>query len=190
MKRIVAAIGALAMLFILWSCAGFPEPAGEGTSLVIGSLVIDYPDGFYNQPARKFDTDVKITVKNTTQERKFDLFTSRGYFYFQSNGTDAYVLESYNLPNIVIGDTRYSGLGSTIGMEIATTPGKVIYLGHIVITLAAPRVAQLSGRESMYHFKTSASWDWDKDELRQFITQRQADSPWLQMEILEYGKKK
>jgi hypothetical protein len=190
MKRRVAIIGALAMIAFLWSCAGFPEPAGEGTSLVIGSLVIDYPDGFYDKPARKFDMDVKVTFKNTTQKRNFDLYTSHGYFYFQSNGSDAYALESFNLPDVVIGDSRYSGIGSTIGMEIAVTPSKVIYLGHIVLTMAAPSVAQLSGRESTYHYETSSSWDWHKDELRRFITQKQADSPWLQMEIVEYGKRK
>ena len=190
MKRIAAAIGALAMLFILWSCAGFPEPAGEGTSLVIGSLIIDFPDGFYDKPARRFDTDVKVSFKNTTKKSGFDLYTSHGYFYFQSNGTDEYVLKSYNLPDIVIGDTRYSGGGSAIDLKIASMPSKVIYLGHIVLAYAAPSVAQLSGRESTYKYETSASWDWDKDELTRFMTQEQADSPWLQMEIIEYGNKK
>jgi len=189
MKRLVFAICALAMLFILWSCAGFPEPAGEGTSLVIGSLIIDFPDGFFDQPAKRFDTDVKVFFKNTTKNAKFSLYTSHGYFYFQTNGTDEYLLESFDLSDIVIGDTRYSFGGRTIKREIATTQNKVIYLGHLVFTFSVPGVAQLSGRESTYNYETSASADWNKDALLRFISEQQADSPWLQMEIIEYGRK-
>ena len=189
MKQIVFIVGTVAVVIGLLSCAGFPEPATEGNSLIIGSLILDFPDGFYDTPPTKFDMNVQLSFRNVTQDTRFDVYTNRGYFYFQTNGTDQYVLEDFQLLKITIGNTRYSFSGGPVNMKMENSPNKVIYLGHIVFTYTAPGATQRKGRTTYYNYDTSVSVDWDKDVLRQYIIQKQADSPWLDREIVEYGKK-
>ena len=188
MKRIFFIGGIVAVVAGLLSCAGFPEPAGEGNSLVIGSLTLDFPDGFYDTPSRKFDMNVQLSFRNNTQNKRFDVYTNRGYFYFQTNGTDKYVFEDFQLLKMTIGNTRYSFSGEPINMKINTSPNKVIYLGHIVYTYSAPGATQRKGRTTYYSYDASVSVDWDREVLRQYIAQKQGDSRWLDMEIVEYGK--
>jgi hypothetical protein len=189
MKRIFYVGGIIAVVAGLLSCAGFPEPASEGNSLVIGSLILDFPDGFYDTPSKKFDMNVQLSFRNVTQDARFDVYTNRGYFYFQTNGTDQYVLEDFQLLKITIGNTRYSFSGRPVNMKIATSPNKVIYLGHILFTYTDPGATKRRGRTTYYNYDTSVSVDWDKDVLRQYIIQKQADSRWLALEIVEYNKR-
>jgi hypothetical protein len=189
MKGFLSAVGTIALIAILVSCAGFPEPESQGNTLVIGSLILAFPDGFFDTPAQRFEVNVKLSFRNTTKNTKFDLFTSRGYFYFQTNGTDEYLLEDFGLQDVTIGDTKYSFGGSRIDMKIDTTPNRVIYLGHIVFTYTAAAETKRSGRTTYYKYDSAVSVDWDKGKLVQYIKDRQADSPWLGMEIVEYGKK-
>lgn len=53
-------------IFILVSCASFPEPKEEGDSLVIGSFVVDFPDGFFNKAPRTVKEGVWIEFENIT----------------------------------------------------------------------------------------------------------------------------
>ena len=94
MKRLLSAV---VIAGLLVSCAGFPQPVEEATTLIIGSWILDFPDGFFDTPARQFDMNVQLSFHNTTQDKRFAIYTNRGYFYFQSNGTDDYVLEKFQL---------------------------------------------------------------------------------------------
>jgi hypothetical protein len=190
MKRVLFVGAIIGVVVGMLSCAGFPEPAGEGNSLIIGSLILDFPDGFYDKPARKFDMNVQLSFRNVTQNTRFDIYTNRGYFYFQTNGTDDYLFEDFQLLKITIGNTRYSFSGAPINMKIENMPEKVIYLGHIVLTYASPDATKRRGSTTYYSYDLSVSVDWDEEALRQYIVEKQADSPWLDCEIVEYGKKK
>ena len=75
---------ALVVLLTLGACAGMPEPEEAENSLVIGSLVLDYPDGFFDMKPCCFTRGVKLTILNTTTNRRFTLTTDDGYFYFLS----------------------------------------------------------------------------------------------------------
>jgi hypothetical protein len=95
MRYLLAPIVLIAML--LASCASIPEPENESSSLVIGSLILDFPDGFFGETPRTLDSGVYVHVVNTTQGTDFHVSTgSGGYFYFLSNGTDHYSIEDYS----------------------------------------------------------------------------------------------
>ena len=186
MKRYFVIVGVMVLLL---SCATMPLPKGEGNSLVIGSFILDFPDGFFDLQPRKFDINVKLQFRNVTQDKSFRLYTSRGYFHFLTNGTDEYVLEYFNLGKTKIGDTTYTFGGATLNFEISTMPNKVIYLGHVVFTYAVPDRDKKRGGTIYYNFEPSSSTDWNKDLMLQYISDQQKDSPWLQYEIVEYGKR-
>jgi hypothetical protein len=189
MKRLCCAAGIVALIAALVSCAGFPEPESSDDSLVIGSLILDFPDGFFDTPPQEFDMNVKINFKNTTKDTSFSLYTSRGYYYFLTNGTDEYVLEDFLLQQVVIGNSRYTFGGGQLKLPIAATPGKVIYLGHLVVTYAAPQATKRRGQSTYFDYKSSASLNWDENTLLQYIRQQQPNSPWLDLEVIHYGKK-
>jgi hypothetical protein len=186
MKKLLVIVSVMVLLI---SCTTMlPLPEQEGNSLVIGSFILDFPDGFFNLSPRKFDMNVQLHFKNVTQGSSFTLRTSRGYFYFLTNGTDKYVLEYFKLGETKIGDTTYTFGGETLNFQILTTPNKVIYLGHIVFTEAGSDAAKRSGRTSIYEFEPSTTVDWNRDFLLQYISDHQG-GPWLQYEIVEYGKR-
>lgn len=188
MRRIFRSGCVIAAVAVLLSCAGFPQPVEEGNSLIIGSLILDFPDGFYDTSARKFDMNVQMSFRNTTQNTHFDIYTNRGYFYFQSNGTDEYLLEEFQLLNQTIGNTKYSFSGGPVNMKIVPSPNKVIYLGHIVFTYSAPDAVKKSGRKTYYNYETAVAVDWNNDVLQEYLVQQNGVA-WLNLEIVEYGKK-
>jgi hypothetical protein len=188
MKKFLSVGGIIAIVAVFLSCAGFPQPAEEGNSLVIGSLILDFPDGFYDTPARKFDMNVQMSFRNTTKNTRFDIYTNRGYFYFQSNGTDEYLLEEFQLLNQTIGTTRYSFSGGPVNMKIVPSPNKVIYLGHIVFTYSAPDAIARRGQSTYYNYETAVAVDWNKDVLQEHLI-KQNGASWLNLDIVEYGKR-
>ena len=99
---------------------------------------------------------------------------------------------------------------------MTATPGKVIYLGHLVLTyrkLEGPGRSDLGARDTiggdykipadrrrdhagLLFFLDSTSWNyqvsvdrkWDRAGLRRFLTERGADSPWLDREVVEQAR--
>lgn len=188
MKRFLLIAGIIA---ILLSCAGFPEPEGEGNSLVIGNFILDFPDGFFSKTPRAFKSGVTLKFRNITKNIDFSLKLSNGYFYFPTNGTDEYLFESFTFSKR-LEDTEYS-LGETpIGKKVSTTTGKVIYLGHITFTYSAPEIIKHKStggsKVTSYNYKKSISMKMDRNALIQYLKERQQDSPWLAYEIVEYDK--
>ena len=154
---------------VLSGCAGLPAPENEDDSLVIGSLVLDFPDGFFDWPQRKIDRQVMLIVSNTTRNRDFTLMTSRGYFHFLSNGSDEFVLKSCRFSTREGGDDYMLG-ERPLGLKITTAPGKVIYVGHIVVTymkLGGPVSRDIGARDMLHgDYKIPADRREDRAGLR------------------------
>ena len=70
---------------LLFSCVGIPEPKTEEDYLIIGNLLIDFPDGFMSLVTPKtFKDGVKIYVENLTTGKGFYVKTKdNGYYYFR-----------------------------------------------------------------------------------------------------------
>ena len=186
MKKLLVIVSVMVLLI---SCTTMlPLPEQEGNSLVIGSFILDFPDGFFDLSPRKFDSYVQLQFKNVTQGSSFTLRTRSGYFYFLTNGTDKYILEYFKLGQTTIGTTRYTFGGEMLNLQISTLPNKVIYLGHIVFTEASPDVAKRRDITTTYEFEPSSTVSWNRDLLLQYIS-AQHGAPWLDYEIVEYGKR-
>jgi hypothetical protein len=187
MKRLLLFAG---LVVVLASCASLPEPESEGNSLVIGSLVLDFPDGYFKEQATRISSGVTLAFRNVTRDRAFTLTTDdAGIFCFLVNGSDEYLFESYKYASEK-GIHHYS-LGETpIRTKILTVPDRVIYLGHLTVTYAKPALLRTSGdQSSSWDYKTSLSLKWDRDAVLSYIERKQSKSQWLTYELLEYGKK-
>jgi hypothetical protein len=191
LKRALLIVGVCAIVAAMLSCAGFPEPEGEGDSLVIGSLILDFPDGLYDKTPQKVDMNVQVTLRNITRNEKFHVYTKRGYFYFPTNGTDVYILESFRILKTRVDDSYYSFSDQPVDLKIVNSPNRVIYLGHVTATYFAPRLTRRrgpSGRILSYRYEASVTVEWNQDLLQRYMTHQQPDSLWLDLGITEYGR--
>jgi hypothetical protein len=187
----ILAAGLFAAVLALSSCVGFPQAAGEDSSLVIGSLILDFPDGFIDLPPRKLDLNVRLSFRNVTQSTRFYVYTKRGYFYFQANGGDRYLLESFDILNTTIDETFYFFPAQAVDLEIDSAPGEVLYLGDVLVTYSDPQVSRrggFPGRTTHYEYETSAAVEWNRELLRQYIRKRRKGSAWLELEPVEYER--
>ena len=195
MRRILLTAGSAAVVTAILSslsCVGLPEPSGEGDSLVIGSLNLDFPEGLYGDTPQTIDMNVRLTFRNISRNQRFHVYTKRGYFYFLTNGSDEYVLEGFRILKIETGDMVHTFSGQTIGMRIRNSPNRVIYLGHVTIAYSAPRLVRRTGPEGStrcYRYEGRAAVRWDQDRLRRYLAGRRPDGPWLELEIEERGSR-
>lgn len=62
----------VAVLDVL-SCAGIPKPETPQDTLIIGSFVLDFPDGFFDDPSRAITSGIELTITNTTKDSSFSV---------------------------------------------------------------------------------------------------------------------
>lgn len=182
MRRSALVVLGVCALVLLTSCASIPNPENERSSLVIGSILLDFPDGLFDLPPRQIYSGILITLRNKTQDGTFELKANeRGYFFFLSNGSDEYSLARF----------RYSFTGSernsytidqTIAGSFRAAPGQVSYLGQLVYRFSAPNKT-----EQKLYAKTASTWNYkiepvrnDKsDEMIKSLRAQDDHMPWL-----------
>jgi hypothetical protein len=190
LKRILIVAGVCVIASALLACVVFPEPEEEGDSLVIGSLILDFPEGLYKAIPQKIDMNVRVSFRNVTRNETFHVYTKRGYFYFPTNGTDEFILESFRILKTQVEDTVHTFYDQHVDLKILNFPNTVIYLGHVNATYSAPRLTRERGASSgfrYYRYGVSVTVEWDQDLLQRYMERRQPDSPWLNLGIIEYG---
>lgn len=192
MKRILFMAGSAAAVTAILSslsCAGLPEPAGEGDSLVIGSLNLEFPEGLYGDTPQTIDINVQLTFRNVARNQRFHVYTKRGYFYFLTNGSDEYILEGFRIQKTATDDTVHTFSGQVVDLRIPNSPNRVIYLGHVTVAYSAPRLVRRTGPRGStryYRYESRAAVRWDQDLLRRYLAEQQPDGPWLDLEISEH----
>lgn len=177
MKKRIAILGLLPLLL---SCASFPEPEAPENSLVIGYLVLDYPDGYFEHGRRTFTSGITVNLTNQASGRKFWLTTSNGFFHFLSNGTDSYTLDTYKLS--VEGATSEGRLKRSF----TTKPHSVVYLGHLTLTYAHPqkKVSNLDTKLVYWDYEFSSSFKYNEGDLQTYLQSRDPDGPWQEYEVV------
>jgi hypothetical protein len=184
MRRVVLGLCALSLLLLLTSCAGVPRPESDESTLVIGSFILDYPDGIFEYNARTIPVGIYITIRNNTQDSTFVVRTMEGgYFYFLSNGSDSYSLVSYRYMFTAAGRQEYTLQG---GFKAAFTaaPGQICYLGDIVFRNAKPRKTEevtdaAGGKHTSWSYEQTATRDDKPDQVISFLQKQDANSPWI-----------
>jgi hypothetical protein len=176
----------IAVMVVLAGCASIPAPEDESTALVIGRLSLGFPDGFFRQSARTIRYGVTVHFQNVTKQSRFSVKTSDGYYYFLSNGTDKYVLVSYEYReqsgagNITLG-------GEKIMREFVPEPGKVVYVGDITYTYSAPDIVKTEsgGTHSTWNYVVTRDDGSDLEGVREYLRDKDNSGAWLQRDIVE-----
>ncbi|TVQ38087.1 MAG: hypothetical protein EA384_10080 [Spirochaetaceae bacterium] len=183
--KVLIALIALIVAGALLSCAGLPPPRGDSNALIVGYLAEDYPDGYFNLPPRTISQGITLRFLNVSQNRRFTLKTRRGYFFFQSNGTDQYVLERYET-EVQAPDGSKMRTGADLNRSFRAVPDSVVYLGHLTIVREKPRQAAVAGapRTLYWTFDSRFDFQWAEEKAREFIRSRDADSEWLRYPML------
>ncbi len=183
MKKLLPIVLLLAGAFLV-SCASFPKPESDNDTLVVGSFIADFPDGFFDAPARKLDSGLRLDFTNVTTDQKFSLITGKGgYFYFLGNGGDHYQLNSYSYQVTIETKGTYHG-GNRLTYSFNAKPGAVHYLGHFLFTSKDPQMTHPEGRGAQWSFKYSIDRADQTEDARAYLQQTApADSPWLAKEI-------
>jgi hypothetical protein len=167
---------ALLLPLLLTSCGSLPKPqAGSDQSLVIGSFRLDFPDGYFKDPPRGIDSGIAMDIANQTKGSSFTVVTGKGgYFYFLSNGTDEYLIKSfqYDETSTITGGT--SRLSGTVGTMFKSSPRCVVYLGHTALRYMKPKLedqgmTKPGSVESSWNYAVSQSREDRRDELRTFL---------------------
>ena len=182
------------IILLLSGCAGLPEPEGSGSSLVIGFMELDFPNGFFslspNPTPKTFNSKIKLTILNTTTDRSFTTSTSSGYFYFLSNGSDSYKIESYVFVKEIPGSGSFT-FNEYVNYNFTPVPGKLVYLGDISYTYTEPdKISEKKG-DSMWNYEGSVKLDYNTDAMLKYLRGKNPDSSWLSHElfVIESQKK-
>jgi hypothetical protein len=185
MKKLLLT-GLIALL--LMGCVGMPEPEGSGDSLIIGSLLLDFPDGFFDGAPTTVTRSIKVRIQNTSTKKHFTVSTIDGYFYFLTNGTDSYILESFEFnKEVKIKNTIYT-LGRDIDRTITPVMNSLIYLGHITFTYYVPEDIRVDSRggDETWHFDVSFDVKYKNEATLDFIREINPESSWLSYEPVSF----
>ncbi len=201
-------LAAAALAAALSACATIPGPKSAGDSLLIGSVVLEFPDGFLGQPARTVGSNLLLHFLDLTSGRRFARLAVDGYFYFRGSGDDRYVLESYEYSTQ--DDTGEYNLDDSIGQEFSAIPGKLVYVGRLAVRYEKPRIsgqvtfAQAIGFDDdgmflalesehlpFIHRMAPVYWQydrtiersWDDAALLAYLKDKDPRSPWLEAEL-------
>jgi len=200
MKNLLLAV---ALALGLSACATIPQPKSAGDSLVIGNLVLQFPDGFLGQPARTVGSYLLLHFRDVTTNTRFVRLAVDGYFYFRGNGSDEYRLESYEYSNQDYGGDYY--LNDSIRQSFSAVPGKLVYVGQIAVRYEKPRISNrvtfaeatifddsgMSDHFPTMHQTLSVFWQydrtfdrrWDDSAVIAYLQRKDPHSPWLQAEL-------
>jgi len=177
------------VVLLLVSCSGIPPAEKSGDTLVIGSFVVDFPDGFFNEEPRTFFSGLALTFKNVTQDNSFTIATTdNGYFWFLSNGTDSYELAKYRY-NYESGSRRRFVLDTKIGYSFTALPQSVLYVGHLKLTYSRPQKPDPtayggSKRVVEWNFDTAWNRDYRTEELSAQLNRIPGGSSWLSRKVV------
>ena len=148
MKKLILAA---AIMTLLLSCASIPDAEKPDDSLVIGTLSLDFPNGFFDRAeSRTVQSYIQITIKNVTHGTSFTVPTSQdGHFAFLSNGSDSYDVDSYDV-EVRLTDGKYH-LQGRLNFSFTARPKVIFFIGDLTVTYVRPQRAEFQpDRTSSY----------------------------------------
>jgi hypothetical protein len=180
MKRFFLILSGCILFFSFFSCVGFPKPQGANDSLVIGNLMLDFADGFFNMPKKVVKSDIMVNIANLTTNQRFTLLTMDGYFMFSTNGSDKYLIYSFEYK-----ETQSDGSFQTVGPEkltvnIPADAKKIIYLGHMTMTYNNRGEGNYkSGNGAFmtksYDYKENLDVAWENQSASEYLQKKDSD---------------
>ncbi len=169
-------------LLLLTACSTIPEPSKNSESLVIGSFILDFPDGYFDGPKRTIDSNVTLKFYNKTTGEDYAKRTKNGYFAFVANTSDEIELYEYYYEH-TSGRTTTS-LGGSLEKEFCILADKINYLGDLKITYRAGKVVSGDRESSTYHFNRDYSIGYNSAAAKNHLVDELVESEWLKDDII------
>ena len=175
MKRIIVVI----IVFILISsCAVLPAKKNDKV-LVIGSIELDYPDGFYDTNRSKtIISGTNVRVRNVLTEDEFNALSDKeGYFKFYANPGEQYKITGYeNIHKInrVTYTTRQS-----LKIKFDIIDNNVNYIGHIKCVYTRGKVAENYYKDKTFHYNIDYSISYDQQNCIDYLREKKNGDLWL-----------
>ncbi len=199
MKHILILSACAGLLSLLAACASLPAPKSADDSLVVGRLVLSFPDGFFDRQSRSVDSWVLLHFYIPGERRHVSVFTHDGYFRFRSRGSEEMILTGYDLTLNSHGVEDQ--LTDRLDQQFTAQPHQVVYLGQIDVSYAKPQQVngQSIGLESYtventmgatwfyknWDFGRSITRTWDRQALTEYLQKKGPQSPWLGYEVYQ-----
>ena len=180
MKKCIIAV--LSLLVLLMSCATIPEPENADDSLVIGRVVLDFPDGYLGKPARTVDSNVTVKIVNLTTREEYTRRTDNGYYYIPASPGDEIQIGDYYYTTT---SGRYStSLNGGIRRKVKVEGNKIIYFGDLTVTYREGKVVSKDGRSSSYSYDMDYNLSDNPDNALNYLESELAESAWLDKSII------
>jgi hypothetical protein len=174
------------VVFVLFSCVSFPEPEDDSDSLVIGSIVFDFPDGFFNDPPRTITNNFKLTLVNETTSKKLTVKTIKGYYYFVCKRTDKFILKTIEYVDPAPGPGP--SIGMNFDMPITVKMHKILYFGQMKITFLQPEYVKTKyGTDFISNTWTFRKHEFDTEnkteEVKNYMACNDKEQRWQNHDI-------
>jgi hypothetical protein len=168
---------------LLASCAAFPHPASDASTLVIGSFRAAFPEGFFNESPRTLSAGITVTVENLNGSGDFSIPVSKdGYFSFQTQGKVYYRLVSYSLHET--GNTQIrQWANESLNYAFTTSPHSICYLGDITALFTSPVRKEANGQTPIYTYKKSLQRLDKAEDMLAYLKKTEPSSPWLSYDV-------
>ncbi len=178
-------IGLACAIVLLASCTSFPNPSADQNCLIVGNMILDFPDGFFSNSPRRIAHGIQMNIKDLDENKPLRATTSLGgYFYFMGKSSHKYSIETWEA-RIDESSTIYNFGPYKFGFTLVAAPGKVMYLQNILFTYRRPKMGDEQGHIISWKFDISVSTEWNPDGVREFIETKQKGSGWLDCEFVQ-----
>lgn len=186
-EKIFALLSVALILALFAGCVTLPEPDSEEDALIIGRLVLSYPDGFIGGPARDINHGVLIVLRDLDRDRDYLVSTNGGYYRLPVPGGRQFVLVSYRYEQSDADTVRTLG-PIPVNLQFAVESHSVVFLGDVAYVAVDPNVVARSERGSRafrtYADERSVSVDADPSIVRDYLEIQNPESLWLTYPVI------
>lgn len=186
MKRKMLAVVCVTLL-VLAGCATLPDPKNPEDVLVLGRLVLSYPDGMLGGPAQDANHGVKVVLRDEVTGRSQMAYTGDGFYRFVVPAGGRFILESYEY-EIELANWRRTVGPYPLGIDFVPGRSTVVFLASITYVFRAPGVvadSEYGGtHQRTFSYEVAIEVDADPAIAEDYITARDPDSPWLDYPII------
>jgi hypothetical protein len=190
-NRMKKALLLLLVIAAFFSCKSLPSPKHAEDSLIIGSLIWDFPDGFFDLAPRTLKIDIFLTLVNLTTGKLLKVRVSDGYYNFLVRGNDKYMLQYAKYKSS--GGPKTYTLGYQLNLQIECRPAGIIYPGHIKITFASPEQVEVKEGDAMirtnWRFRESYTVENKIEDIKAYLKENDTKNKWQDYKILNLYEK-
>ena len=176
---------------VLFSCASLPKPVNESDSLVIGSIVWTFPDGFFQYPPRTHTDNIVLVIVDLSTGEQFKIKPENSFFTFLTNGSDKFVLQHVYLEKSIPGDNF--NVMCQLNLPIKSSPKRIVNVGQIKIIFASPEISEAKQENGMiygyWRFRQSYAITDNSEGVKKYLAEQDDDAVWSNHKVVNLYEK-